>query len=131
MNTPKGHTMTKQEAKALTLEVWRYFRDHTEIDCKTKLPIELYRKIENLSNTCPLCHVLESECCKCPLKQCEYDSLYYRWAFPSVYTRNKRKLATVSECIKMRRRAAAGIVRKVEKWDAEAEISIVKNQEAV
>lgn len=70
--------MTKSEAKELCLEVWQYFAEHPEIKFKSKLPGDLYDKIEDLSNVCPLCEV-HPGCVGCPLVFCGQGSPYYLW----------------------------------------------------
>jgi hypothetical protein len=98
--------MTQQEAKELSLEVWRYLRDHPKIRNKNRLPKHLYAKIENLAYECPLCHILI--CYKCPLNtpslSCEYFSAWGQ-----------------AECSKKRQEVAAEIVRRIEAWEPEVE----------
>jgi len=108
--------MNKKEAKEITLEVWRHLRDHPEIDRKEELPDEIWDKIKNLRNDCPLCELfLEDEdlinpgCSGCPLAEaghkCQHDdeNAYEKWAFLS----NS----------KWREEAASTIVEIVERWD--------------
>jgi hypothetical protein len=60
--------MTKQEAKELSLEVWRYLAEHPEIQMKRYLPDEIWDKIKDMACACPLCEV--NPCHKCPLVSC-------------------------------------------------------------
>jgi uncharacterized Zn finger protein (UPF0148 family) len=107
--------MTKLKAKSLSLEVWRYFVEHPEMEIKENLPGELYSKIKFLHNRCPLCelfHVLGSVSCPgCPLsgRSCSCNSKgqsYNRWR--------------VAKTPEKRREAAEEIVRRVEAWEVEA-----------
>jgi hypothetical protein len=62
--------MTKKEAKALTLKVWKYLRDHGQISLKTELPFKLYKDIWDLECECPLCEIfIKAECAGCPLQK--------------------------------------------------------------
>jgi len=54
--------MTDKEAKELTLEMWRYLRDHPKIKSKKDLPTELWEKVRDLSFFCPLCELYNKEC---------------------------------------------------------------------
>ena len=90
--------MTQQEAKEITLEVWRYLKDHPWISEKKNLPKKLYAKIKDLYCRCPLC--LEDEGYFC----CGY---YWVWVFAPT---NKE-----------REKAAAKIVELVEAWEPEEE----------
>ena len=47
--------MTLKEAKTLSLEVWRYFAEHPEIEFKKHLPEDMYSKIVPCRHLCPLC----------------------------------------------------------------------------
>ena len=49
--------MTPQEAKKLSIEVWTYLAEHPEIWNKDKLPVKLYKQIENMRGQCPLCEL--------------------------------------------------------------------------
>ncbi len=104
--------LTEKEAKAITLEVWRYLRDHPEIDSKVFLPSKLFSKIENLRNECPLCELfLESEelinpgCESCPLAEAGHkcqdagENAYEKWAFHSNSKRRKEAAATIVEIV--------------------------------
>jgi hypothetical protein len=106
--------MTKREAKALCLEVWRYLAEHPEILCKPSLPEALFAKIEPLVFRCPLCEVFYDEfnqgpCYGCPLFEdlhpCDSDGqAYARWC--------------AAETPEERREAAEEIVQRVEAWEA-------------
>ena len=99
--------ITTQEAKELTLEVWRYLRDHPEIGRKKDLPEEIYDKIKYFSNACPLCRLFfKKDCYGCPLRSCDYwISAYGRWCHGNSETRKQ---------------AAAKIVEMAEAWEPEA-----------
>jgi len=72
--------MTKQEAKELSLEIWRYLAEHPEIKRKDGLPEHLFMKIVFMQGNCPLCFVLRGDCKKCPLKSCAGNyTLYRKW----------------------------------------------------
>ena len=88
--------MTKTQAKRESLRVWRYLRDHPEIDKKSKLPKELLNIIQHYENQCPMCEyfmeknfefepedaptfegLFDTDCCKgCPLY---YKSVCYQF----------------------------------------------------
>jgi hypothetical protein len=98
--------MTQKEAKELSLEVWRYLRDHPEIKRKNGLPAYLWDQIIGLHGCCPLCHVL---CCTiCPLDFCNTRSRVF-WIWEVAKTKKKRQ------------EAAAEIVRRIEAWEPEVE----------
>jgi hypothetical protein len=104
--------MTKKEAKELSLEVWRYLRDHPEIDTKSGLPSAILDKVSVFPFLCPLCALFSgffSESCPgCPLdikNCCIDDSPYDRWD-------SKRKR-------KDRQDAAAEIASIIEAWEPE------------
>jgi hypothetical protein len=99
--------MTKQEAKALSLEVWRWLAKHPEILYKSQLPERLYRKIACLQFRCPLCEVF-LECTSCPLNVCNpnnscADGAYAAW--------------TYADSDERREAAAQKIVGLIEAWD--------------
>ena len=98
--------ITAQEAKELSLEVWRYLAAHPEVDSKHKLPNDLLRKIIDMDSLCPLCELYkERPCYKCPLKTCDENSPYDKWRF----TNNKAERQT----------AAQEIVEAIEAWEPE------------
>jgi len=99
--------ITKKEAKELTLEVWRYLRDHPDAD-KSDLPQELYSKIAKFINRCPLCEIFYELLIgcdkKCPLFCCYRNGeVYDRWS------------SEIDE--DERQQAAAEIVERVEAWE--------------
>jgi len=110
--------MTKQEAKELTLEVWRYLAEHPEIAKKSDLPSCLRTRINNLLNWCPLCEFYYSfcgsHCSKCPLKHCMTGSCYDRWCYADRYVSTDKNEKTI------RKEAAMGIVDAVQAWKPEA-----------
>ena len=97
--------MTKQEAKELSLEAWRYLAERPEIYRKRYLPDGIYNKIRDLACECPLCEVLR-KCDLCPLASCsKTNSPFYKWEH-----------ATYNE---EREEAAREIVRLIEAWEPE------------
>jgi len=103
--------MDKKEAKELTLEVWRYLRDHPEITYKCDLPVDLFYKIKDMKYRCPLCELFSNGhghlCLNCPLKTCmdHSGSPYDLWNS----TKRSEK--------QIRQQAAAEIVKLVEAWE--------------
>lgn len=98
--------LTQKKAKEITLEVWRYLRDHPETMQKNDLPEKLYIKIIDMRSHCPLCEFLKIKCSNCPLWangiDCYTDgSLFELWL-------NGEKAE--------RKKAASQIVELVEKW---------------
>ena len=105
--------ITPQEAKELTLEVWRYLMDHPEISKKKYLPDELRKKIECCRSDCPLCELFYDKfrryinCIQCPLKSCLLsDTAYEQWR--------------LSVDPQTRQQAAAKIVALIEAWEPES-----------
>jgi hypothetical protein len=109
--------MTRQEAKELSLEVWRYLAEHPEIKGKEGLPTLLFNKIERLRLQCPLCEVFcvkvikasgaYISCRGCPLaegdRRCfDRGCVFHRWA-----NSNRKGKASARE-----------IVRLIEAWEA-------------
>jgi len=102
--------MTPKKAKELSLEVWRYLAEHPEIREKRNLPQEIYKKIEGLLCSCPLCELLygcRAVCPKCPLGRCNENSYFYIWANTYSYEN------------KARQSAAQKIVAAIEAWEPE------------
>jgi len=105
--------MTKRKAKSLTLQVWRYLRDHPELDAKSKIPEKLYKQIEDCISRCPLCDLFirpAEHCKECPLSVAGQNcntcgSAYNEWtnSKPSTYG--------------VRAKAAGMIVDIVKRWD--------------
>jgi hypothetical protein len=104
--------MNKQEAKATSLEVWRYLATHPEIRDKNDLPEELLCKIRRLRSRCPLCELFKASREFCP--GCPLDDVNCMWA-GSPY--DKWCYAGSPE---KRRNAAESIVRRIENWEVEA-----------
>ncbi|MDR1837592.1 MAG: hypothetical protein LBQ89_08045 [Treponema sp.] len=98
--------MTAQEAKELSLEVWRYLAEHPEIGIKEGLPKYLWDKIKDLLFQCPLCAIENINCFStkgqitCPLLGC---SDYHCWL--EAHTKETRK------------DAAKKIVVAIEAWE--------------
>ena len=65
-------SMDWKEAKALSLEVWDFFRNHPECTYKKDLPSKLWNKIRLMKGYCPLCEYFNGDCSNCPLRFC-YD----------------------------------------------------------
>ena len=101
--------MTKSEAKKLSLEVWRYLRDHPEIVSKIGLPSGLYVKIQPLIARCPLCEVLDQNCELCPLGDCALGSPFELWS-DAVGDDNDDDIRATE---------AAKIVSLIEAWEVE------------
>jgi hypothetical protein len=102
--------MQKAEAKRLSLEVWRYLRDHPDIGYKGDLPNVLWDQIRDFRACCPLCQYDEvegdSDCMLCPLYF--YDNKCAGGEY-----------STWSSCLsdRGRRESAAKIVELIEDWD--------------
>jgi len=98
------------KTKESALSVWRYLRDHPEIDHKTDLPPALWSIIEKEACNCPLCTVFGADqCTGCPLiidgfKCCSFGHPFSRW--DSQYSSERD-----------RAEAAAEIVRLIESWE--------------
>ena len=101
-----------QEAKDLSLEVWRYTARHPKIQRKCDLPLKLYRKIEFLTCECPMCElfmaVVRGDCRFCALfnadKRCySLGQPFDRWKFAPID--------------RVRKEAAEGVVKQLEAWD--------------
>ena len=71
--------MTKREAKALSLKVWQYFKEHPEVKHKEDLPKDLWDKVNHMLGYCPLCEYHGMNCWKCILKHCHYGSPFVIW----------------------------------------------------
>jgi hypothetical protein len=100
--------MFKESIKELCLEVWRYFRDHPEIEFKEDLPEELWLKLLDFLNQCPFCEYFGDRCYTidsedgCPLNNCGDNSYYANW-FDAKTNEERAKYAGL-------------IVEAVEKW---------------
>jgi hypothetical protein len=115
--------LTPKEAKELSLEVWRYLRDHPEITNKVSLPPAIRDKVIGFLFLCPLCplfldlkrspeEVCSESCPGCPLdiKNCRNrESPYSKWS-------RTMKRGT-------RREAAAEIVSIIEAWEPEEDVT--------
>lgn len=97
-------TMTRKQAKEITLEVWEYSRDHPEIECKSDLPDEIRDKIYFLRCECPLCELYYNKNCPLYVKGTKprHCNLYSQWI--------------VSFTNRDRRISASVIVELVKKW---------------
>ena len=103
--------MTKQEAKDLSIELWQYLADHSEIDDKSKIEAkDLRERVCCYINYCPLCglfyddKLVRLQCNKCPLDSCfDYGSDFKKW-------RNAVDNET-------RKAAAESILAKIRAWD--------------
>ena len=111
--------MTKQEAKKLTLEMWKEIANDGEIMDKSEISLKLYYKIKYLKFECPLCELFNkkvtpikdnwsSNCSGCPLKeannQCFSGGDFYSEWGRSVMDEEERSCN------------AQGIVNIVENW---------------
>jgi hypothetical protein len=110
--------MTRGEAKALSLELWRYLEENPEVQLKWNVPPELREKIRYLNHECPLCEVFESYClfksycAGCPMfeagEECFRDgSAFKEWSHSFPWDCERRK------------KAAHRIVEIVEAWEPE------------
>ena len=97
--------ITAQEAKEISLEVWRYFAEHPEIHSKESLPGKLFREIKQFELYCPLCELfLKENCFGCPLFYCLIgNGLYGKWFHSRLY---KKRIYYSQE-----------IVKTIEAWD--------------
>lgn len=78
-------------AKDVSIQVWQYLYNHSEVDRKLDLPWELATLVLHCTNMCPICEFFFFElkakerltgraCDDCPLKTCDDPSPYKRWA---------------------------------------------------
>jgi hypothetical protein len=108
--------MTQKEAKELSLEVWRYLAEHTEIRDKMFLSKALWEKIRDLRCYCPLCELFRADgpCQGCPLDEtgenCRIKGSAYRhWD------------QSDPDDTETRREAATRIVEIISAWEPEEE----------
>ena len=103
--------MTKLVAKRLALKLWRYLRDHPEVQSKYEVPA-IGKRVFSLRGGCPLCEVYNtdkgSSCSDgCPLYNndggCMEDNAPY----------NRWRNATTEE---QRAKAADDLVKQIEAW---------------
>jgi hypothetical protein len=102
--------MTKKNAKEITLEAWRFRSSNPWIKDKIDVPEDLWNKIKDFLNSCPLCELFEDQtkgCPGCPLgetMECYQTegSAYFRWSH--------------AKTDKERRVSAGRIVEVVEEW---------------
>lgn len=111
--------MTKQEAKDLTLEVWKELALNGELSQKYEISKEVYEKIKGLLFECPLCELFNDKhiygpmnwhlnCSGCPLKEAGNQcfngvNFYSDWEATGIYCSDRET-------------AAQGIVDIVENW---------------
>ena len=110
--------MTKEEAKEISLEKWRYLAEHGEIKSKLDLPAAMFEKIKNFMGWCPLCELFNPDgdyddghnCSGCPLDDdncINNGSLFKQWEnLPRGESGNEQ-----------RAKAAAEIARKIKAWE--------------
>jgi len=102
--------MTKKERRWIGMVVWKYLRDHPEVETKECLPPKIYKLISNLIENCPLCGLYIRDdgifCPECPLKSCGVMSDYRRWL------RTKRREPGNSD----RSEYAGNIYNKIKAW---------------
>lgn len=98
--------MTKNQAKILSLETWRYIQKHPEVIFKFELPIALYMQVENMLNKCPLCELFKEtgdDCSpNCPIFHCVESGIYRE---------------TISDDPRIRQKAVAKIIELLETWN--------------
>jgi len=104
-----GKMITQKEAKEITLEVWRYLRDHPSIQRKQDIKKSLYEKIRDMKGECPLCEYFDGVCSSlCPLEMAVYTfKCGYYCDFTGALEDTRRQ------------KAAAKIVELVEAWEIE------------
>jgi hypothetical protein len=101
--------MTGKEAKEISLEKWRYLRDHIRVGRLWELSLALFNKFEQFMSGCPLCTLFNPPRCRgCPLdmagQNCfSENSVYQKW--------------TGDIDVETSQEAAAEIVRIIEAWD--------------
>jgi hypothetical protein len=106
--------LTKKEAKELSLEVWRYLRDHPAISSKVHLPPAIRNKIIDFPYACPLCELFlertKDVCPGCPLdiENCRGEESFYNQWYYAIE-------------IEERREAASKIASIIEAWEPEEE----------
>ena len=100
--------MKKWTAKAISLEVWRYFVEHPEICYKDGLPDGLFDKIADLWCQCPLCELFrveeDEECPGCPLSGPGYYCVsegapFDRWNEAGTEAARKAAAEEIVRCI--------------------------------
>jgi len=107
--------LTAKEAKKLSLIVWKYLKEHPEVESKNDLPDKIFSKIRSHLAHCTLCEYfiaslkMNLSSCEdvCPLRGCiseddESQSMYHLWKYAS----NKS----------MRKKAAEIIYKKILAW---------------
>jgi hypothetical protein len=115
MNKTMNRRMTAEQAKSLSLEIWRYLAEHTEVRSKRELPFPLYAKINGMCGKCPMCEYNLKQkwgsCNDCPIGaagyRCAIDgkSLWFLWTFTS------------PDKVEIRKEAALKIIELIENWD--------------
>jgi len=101
--------MDWKEAKALSLEVWDFFRNHPECTYKKDLPIKLWNKIRLMKGYYLLCEYFNGDCSNCPLRFC-YD-VYGNFGLwkQSITAEYRKKHANI-------------LYKKIKKWNPEKKI---------
>ena len=92
--------------------MWRYLRDHPEIETKNNLPVELFNEIRNMHCSCPLCEYFTDKndyrsCSKCPLLSCGFGSNWDFWSDSPEHEMGYDQ----------RSQAAGDIVILIEEWE--------------
>ena len=109
-----GNFMTAQQAKELSLEVWRYLAEHPKKD-KKNMPVELFKKIAEMKWHCPLCEYFykktarafgQNFCDGCPLDHVDNEMCCKEY-----------KLWAETADINIRQSAAQKIVDLIEAWE--------------
>ena len=98
-----------KEAKKLSLDVWRYLKDHPGLREKSELPRDIYNQVRGCRCECPLCSLFQKglwPCYGCPLRSCTIvGSPFDRWANAEEYDDETR------------REAATEIYNTIREWD--------------
>jgi hypothetical protein len=107
--------MTKAEAKAVMIEFWGYLAEHPECERKRDTPPDLFEKVKNCINWCPLCEIYGGcqDCILCKFgARCGGNGAPYEaWnKSPGGEAGNASRAA-----------AAKSIVDIAKAWDTEAE----------
>ncbi len=76
-------SLTKEEAKSISKEVWWYLKEYPEIDQMKSLPESTFRKIKTFWRMCALCdYMIDNDLtCSdfCPLQHCGEESMFVNW----------------------------------------------------
>ena len=116
----------RRQAKADSLEVWKYLYEHPEACGKGGLPDYIYEKIEQDLSRCPLCSLFDHDACEgCPLERepattcCPMYQMYVQ-ALPTMeHMKDERTYRAVEKAAK----AAKAIYDAILAWDTDEDAS--------